>query len=491
MKKKVIVIGAGFAGISAATGLADKGFDVTVFEKNSSPGGRSRKFEANGYTFDMGPSWYWMPDIFESYFEDFGKQVTDYYDLMRLDPSYRIFYGKDDVVDMPADIEEMYKLYESIEEGAGGKLKEFLEEAEYKYNVGMKEFVHKPSLSFLEYAEFRLLKASMKLHMFQSFHNYTRKYFKNPRLLQMLEFPILFLGGTGKKTPALYSLMNYGDIKLGTWYPKGGMHKIIEGMVKLAESKGVKFIYNAPVEQFEFGTNKIKSALNLGAAYEADYFVGAADYHHIEQNILPAEYRKYSEKYWDSRVMSPSSLLWYVGVNKKLDKLEHHNLLFDEEFEPHARAIYDDPKWPEKPSAYVCMTSKYDDAVAPEGHENLFLLIPVAPGLKDTDEIREKYLNIVIDRLEKMTGESIKDHIDYKRSYAQSDFIKDYNAYKGNAYGLANTLLQTAFLKPSIKNPKLRNFYYAGQLTVPGPGVPPSIISGQIVTKLIAEQESN
>lgn len=490
MKKKVIVIGAGFAGISAATGLANEGFEVTVLEKNESPGGRARKFETQGYTFDMGPSWYWMPDIFESYFEKFDKKVADYYELKRLDPSYRIYYGTNDVVDLPADLDKMYALFESIEEGAGAKLKDFLKEAEYKYNVGMKEFVHKPGISFLEFAELRLLKAAMKLHMFQSFHQYTRKYFSNPRILQILEFPILFLGGTGRKTPALYSLMNYGDIKLGTWYPMGGMFKIVEGMVKLAQEKGVKFIYNSPVEKFEFENGRIKAAVSGTTTFEADYFVGAADYHHIEQNLLPVEYRKYSEKYWDSRVMSPSSLLWYIGVNKKLDKLEHHNLLFDEDFEAHSRAIYENPAWPEKPSAYVCMTSKYDKTVAPEGHENLFLLIPVAPGLQDSTEIREKYLKIIIERLERLSGEKILGHIDFMRSYAQSDFISDYNAYKGNAYGLANTLMQTAFLKPSIKSPKLKNLYYAGQLTVPGPGVPPALISGQIVTKLITENES-
>jgi phytoene desaturase len=490
MKKKAIVIGAGFAGLSAATGLANAGLDVTILEKNSTPGGRARKFDAAGYSFDMGPSWYWMPDIFDAYFDDFGRKVSDYYDLMRLDPSYRIFYGKDDITDLPADVEKMYALYDSIEPGAGEKLRQFLKDAEYKYNVGMKDFVYKPSLSFLEYADLRLLKAGLKLDLLKSFDKYTRKYFSHPRILQILEFPILFLGGLGKQTPALYSLMNYGDIVLGTWYPRGGMFKIVEGMVKLAEEKGVRFVYDAPVEKFEYLSGKIKSAVASGKSYDADYFVGAADYHHIEQNILPAEYRKYSEKYWDSRVMSPSSLIWYVGVNRKLDALEHHNLLFDEPFGPHAKAIYENPQWPEKPSAYVCMTSKYDDTVAPKGHENLFILIPVAPGLKDSGEIREKYLHHVLERLEKLTGEKIAPHIDYKRSYAQVDFINDYNAYKGNAYGLANTLMQTAFLKPSIKNAKLKNLYYAGQLTVPGPGVPPSIISGQIVTKLITQNES-
>jgi phytoene desaturase len=487
MNKKAIVIGAGFAGLSAATGLASKGYDVTVLEKNATPGGRSRMFEAAGYKFDMGPSWYWMPDIFDDYFEKFGRRVSDYYDLMRLDPSYRIFYGKDDVTDMPADVHEMYRLFDSIEPGAGEQLKKFLKEAEYKYEVGMKEFVHKPSLSVMEYVDLRLMKSAMKLHMFQSFDAYTRKYFTNPRLLQMLEFPILFLGGTGKKTPAMYSLMNYGDIKLGTWYPRGGMYKIVEGMVKLAEETGVKFIYDAPVQNFTYRNGNIVAAVANGKEYTADYFVASADYHHVEQHLLAPEYRKYSEKYWDSRVMSPSSLIYYLGINKKLPQLEHHNLLFDVPFAPHAAAIYDHPAWPDNPSAYVCMTSKYDDTVAPAGHENLFVLIPVAVGLKDTPEIRAHYLEMMLDRIEKLTGETVRGHIDYQRSYAHADFTGDYHAYKGNAYGLANTLLQTAFLKPSIKNSKLKNLYYAGQLTVPGPGVPPSIISGQIVTDLISQ----
>ena len=487
--KKVTVIGAGFSGLSSAASLAAKGFDVTVLEKNSSPGGRARKFEDQGFTFDMGPSWYWMPDVFESYFNSFGKSVSDYYELLRLDPSYRIYFGKDEVIDLPADINQMYQLFDSIEAGAGEQLKKFLAEAEWKYEVSMKDFVQKPSLSFLEYADFRLMKAALRLHMFTSFHNYTRKYFSKPRLLQMLEFPILFLGGTGKKTPALYSLMNYGDIKLGTWYPKGGMFKVVEAMVKLAEDHGVKFVYDAPVEKFKFNGNSIKETIAGERSWESDYVVATADYHHIEQQLLPAELRKYSAKYWDSRVMSPASLIWYVGLDKKLDKFIHHTLLFDEEFAPHADSIYEKPGWPEKPSIYISVTSKSDATVAPKGHENLFFLIPVAPGLQDSPQIMEKYFDIILKRVEKLTGENLEKHIVYKRAYSHSDFISDYNAFKGNAYGLANTLLQTAFLKPSIKNNKVKNLIYAGQLTVPGPGVPPAIISGQIASKVITEME--
>jgi phytoene desaturase len=488
--KKVTVIGAGFAGLSAATNLADKGFDVTVLEKNSTPGGRARKFDVKGFSFDMGPSWYWMPDVFENYFNSFGKSVSDYYQLMRLDPSYRIFFGKDDIVDVPADIDQLFQLFESIEKGAATKLKMFLNEAEYKYNVGMNEFVQKPSLSFLEYVDVKLLRSAIRLNMFSSFDAYTRKYFSHPRLLQMLEFPIIFLGGTAKNIPALYSLMNYGDMKLGTWFPKGGMFKVVEGMVKLAEEKGVTFVYDAPVEKFTLKAGKITETIAAGKAYAADYVVGSADYHHIEQEILPEAYRKYSSKYWDSRVMSPSSLLWWVGINKKLAPFEHHTLLFDEEFKPHSDSIYEMPSWPnDKPSIYISMTSKYDNSLAPEGHENLFFLIPVAPGLKDDEANREKYFKIVLERIRKLTGENIEDHIVFKRSYAHNDFSRDYNAFKGNAYGLANTLMQTAFLKPSVKNPKVKNLVYAGQLTVPGPGVPPSIISGQIASRLIVDME--
>ncbi|HPE34285.1 MAG TPA: phytoene desaturase family protein [Bacteroidales bacterium] len=489
MNKKVTVIGAGFSGISAATGLADKGFDVTVLEKNSTAGGRARKFSADGFTFDMGPSWYWMPDVFDSYFASFGKKVSDYYDLQRLDPSYRIFFGKEDIVDLPADLDKIAELFESFEKGAGQKLKIFLAEAEFKYEVAMKDFVSKPSLSFLEYADMRLLKAALRMHMFTSFHHYTRKYFSHPRLLQMLEFPILFLGGTGKKTPALYSLMNYGDMKLGTWYPRGGMFKVVEAMVNLAEEKGVKFVFNAPVTKFIFNGSSITETIAGDKSYPTDYVVATGDYHHIEQELLPVHFRKYSEKYWESRVMSPASLLWYVGLNKKLEHFLHHTLLFDEEFAPHAGSIYEKPGWPEKPSIYVSVTSKSDPHVAPEGHENIFFLIPVAPGLQDSPEIMDKYFSLILRRVEKMTGENLEKHIVFRRPYSHTDFIADYNAFKGNAYGLANTLLQTAFLKPSAKSSKVKNLVYAGQLTVPGPGVPPAIISGQIATRLIVETE--
>ncbi|MDX1939727.1 MAG: phytoene desaturase family protein [Saprospiraceae bacterium] len=485
MAKKVIVIGSGFAGLSAATCLAQAGYDVTVLEKNSTPGGRARQFVEQGFVFDMGPSWYWMPDVFEQYFAHFGKKPSDYYDLVRLDPSYRIYFGKNDKMDVPANLEDLHALFEKYELGSSAHLKKFLAEAEYKYQVGMSEFVHKPSLSVLEFADWRIVASLFRLQMFSSISKSIRKLFKNKQLIQMLEFPVLFLGAKPEHTPAMYSLMNYADLALGTWYPMGGMYKIIEGMLALAEEMGVKIHLNQEVKSIYVPNGHATKVITQHQEYDTDIIIGGADYHHVEQELLHKKNRQYTEQYWDKRVMAPSSLLFYLGIDKKLINLHHHNLFFDADFDQHAIEIYEKPQWPSKPLFYVCAPSVTDASVAPEGCENLFVLIPLAPDLEDTEALREQYFSIVMDRLENLTGQDIRKHIIYKRSFAHNDFKKDYNAYKGNAYGLANTLLQTAFLKPRLRSKKVSNLFYAGQLTTPGPGMPPSLISGQVVAKEI------
>lgn len=481
--KSVIVIGAGFAGISAASHLAKAGHKVTVLEMNSTPGGRARKFSANGFSFDMGPSWYWMPDIFEKYFNTFGLKVSDMYELQRLDPSYKIYFGKNKEVALPANLQGLYDLYEKLEDGSSKYLKKFLEEARTKYEIGIGKMVYKPSHSVLEFFNWDIVKAGFKLNIFSTFNQYTKKYFKNPVIHRLLEFPVIFLGGTAKNTPALYSLMNYSDMVQGTWYPKGGMFKVIEAMVKVAKDLNVDFVYNAEVTKINISSGKVQSVEAAGKKYEADFLIATGDYHHIEQDLLPVEYRKYTKLYWHKRVMSPSSLIFYMGFNTRVPELDHHTLLFDEDFAPHERSIYEEPSWPMNPSIYISCTSRTDPSVAPEGHENIMVLIPVATGLTDTEEIRTKYLEHVLMRLERYTGRKLTDNLVYLRTYAHNDFAKDYHAFKGNAYGLANTLLQTAFLKPSMRNPKVSNMLYAGQLTVPGPGVPPALISGELAAK--------
>lgn len=481
MATKVIVIGSGFAGLSAAASLAKEGFQVTVLEKNSVAGGRARKFEADGFMFDMGPSWYWMPDVFEQFFARFGKKTSDYYDLVRLDPSYSIIFGPGEQMDLPASMQGLYDLFERYEPGSSANLGKFLAEAKYKYEVGMSDFVHRPSHSIWEFADIRILMSLFRLQMFKSVSSHIRKLFKNEHLVQLLEFPVLFLGATPEKTPALYSLMNYADMALGTWYPMGGMHKIVEGMVRLAEELGVDIRLNEEVRSIYVPNGHAAKVITQNGEYEADVVVAGADYHHVDQQLLDPHLRNYDAKYWDKRVMAPSSLLFYLGVNKRVKNLHHHNLFFDADFPLHAREIYETPKWPSNPLFYVCAPSVTDPSVAPEGCENLFILIPLAPGLDDDDATRQKYYHIAMDRLEQYVGEDIRSHVIYHRSYAHRDFQSDYHAFKGNAYGLANTLLQTAFLKPGLKSKKVNNLFYTGQLTTPGPGVPPSLISGQVV----------
>jgi phytoene desaturase len=487
LAKRVVVIGAGFAGLAAACCLAKAGHSVTILEKNSVPGGRARQYTADGFVFDMGPSWYWMPDVFEQFFNHFGKKTADYYQLKRLDPSYSIFFSQDDVMQVPAGMDELFALFERYEPGSSHNLKKFLDEAQYKYEVGMADFVHKPSHSILEFADLRILKSMFRLQMFTSMSTHVRKLFKNRQLIELLEFPVLFLGATPAKTPAMYSLMNYADMALGTWYPMGGMYKIVEAMVSLAEELGVVLQLNQEVKQIATSNGLATKVITQNAEYAVDAVVGGADYHHLDQQVLAPEQRNYDETYWETRVMAPSSLLFYVGVKKRLKNLQHHNLFFDEDFTQHAIDIYEQPRWPEKPLFYVCAPSITDPSVAPEGYENLFILIPLAPDLEDTEALRERYYQVVMERLERLTGQEIRSEVVYKRSYAHRDFVQDYHAFKGNAYGLANTLFQTAFLKPKLRSKKVANLFFTGQLTTPGPGVPPSLISGQVVAREVAK----
>jgi phytoene desaturase len=483
MMGKAVIIGSGLAGLSAACHLAKAGFSVMVLEKQLQPGGRARQLKADGFTFDMGPSWYWMPDVFERFFRHFDQSMEDYYHLQRLSPSYDI-YWQDSLLHVPADYSALKQEFEKIEPGSGAKLDEFLAGAEEKYRIGMQQLAYKPGKSILEFADKGLLQSVLKLDIFTSMSRHIARYFTHPRLRQLLSFPVLFLGALPEKIPALYSLMNYADIKLGTWYPQGGIYTVVDAIYRLAMELGVRFHFGEEVTGIEVEQGVAKSVCTQNRKYTADVVIGAADYHFIEQQLLPLRYRTYSMRYWNSRIMAPSCLLYYVGVNKRLPALQHHSLFFDVSFDAHAADIYSRPSWPEDPLFYTCCPSRTDATVAPPGCENLFILIPVAAGLKGDDEaLRQHYFSKVMDRLESHLGERIRDNVVYMKSYAGSNFMEDYNAFKGNAYGLANTLNQTALLKPSIRSRKVSNLFYTGQLTAPGPGMPPALISGEIAAR--------
>ena len=483
MKKKIIIIGSGFSSLSASCYLAQQGYEVEIFEKNSSIGGRARQLKKEGFTFDIGPTWYWMPDVFERFFADFNTTPQAYYDLIKLSPAYKVYFSKEESITIGDTLDKIYAAFESIEKGSSQKLEKFIEKARSNYDIAIKDLVYRPGVSPLELIT---PQTATKLNQFFStISKEVRREFKNDQLIQVLEFPVLFLGAKPSDTPAFYSFMNFADFGLGTWHPKGGMYQVILGLSELAKSLGVKINLNASAEKILVDNhNKATGIISNGKEHQADIVLSGADYHHTE-TLLQPELRQYSETYWDKKTFAPSSLLFYVGFDKKIENVEHHTLFFDVDFKAHAKAIYDNAEWPKEPLFYASFPSKTDDNIAPQGKEAAIFLIPLAPGLRDEQSLRERYFKKIIKRFEEITNQNISNYVIFKESFCVNDFVKDYNSYKGNAYGLANTLFQTAFLRPKLKSKKVKSLYFTGQLTVPGPGVPPSLISGKLVAELI------
>ncbi len=486
MNKNIHIIGSGFSALAASCYMAKQGYSVTVLEKNSTLGGRARQYKKDGFTFDIGPTWYWMPDVFERFFADFGKKPSDFYRLERLEPGYQVYFDENSSITIPGTLDEIYQIFEEEEKGSSKHLKTFLDSAKTNYEIAVLDMVYKPGVSPLELVSTQTI--ARVSQFFSTIRKQVRKKIKSHKLIQILEFPVLFLGAKPSNTPAFYNFMNYADFGLGTWHPVGGMHKVVEGMVELAKSLGVHFEVNAAVDKIITDKNKNVTALLVnGKEIKSDLVLSGADYHHTE-TLLNKNLRQYSEEYWSKKTFAPSSLLFYIGFDKKIENVEHHTLFFDTDFDVHAKDIYDNPRWPDEPLFYASFPSITDDSFAPDGKEAATFLIPLAPGIEDTEELRELYFNKIMTRLEKLTKQNVKKSIIFKKSFCVNDFIEEYNSYKGNAYGLANTLFQTAFLRPKIKSSKVNNLYFTGQLTVPGPGVPPALISGKIASDLIIKK---
>lgn len=482
MGKKILIAGAGFSSLSAACYLARDGYDVTVYEKNATIGGRARRLEKDGFTFDMGPSWYWMPDVFDRFFADFGRKTSDYYQLTKLEPAYRVYFGKDDYVDIGDDPGKIAATFESIEPGSGAKLRRFIGRAKKNYDIAILDLVYRPGESPLE-----LITPDTLKNLAQFAGNISRdvrKLFKNEKLIRILEFPVLFLGAKPSDTPSFYSFMNYADFGLGTWHPQNGMFDVVAAMEQLAKELGVEILPSSPIEKIVTHNGKATGFMIDGKTITGDIILSGADYAHSE-SLLPKEARMYPDSYWNSRVFAPTCLVFYIGFNRKIPNVPHHALFFDADFDAHAKAIYDTPSWPETPLFYANFPSKTDPTAAPEGMESGFFLIPLAPGIVDTEELREDYFNRMMTRFERITGHPVRESIVSKTAFCKNDFVNDYNSCKGNAYGLANTLMQTAFMRPKLRSRKIRNLFFTGQLTVPGPGVPPALISGKLAAGLI------
>lgn len=482
--KKVCVIGSGFSSLASACYLAKSGFEVKVVEKNATLGGRARRLEKDGFTFDMGPTWYWMPDVFERFFNDFGKSASDYYSLSKLNPAYSVYFDRNDKIDIDDSLEKIKTVFESEEKGAGVILQQFIDEAQSNYDIAIKDLVYRPGESIFE-----LITPKTVFKVGQFFSNISsdvRKKFKSQKLRQILEFPVLFLGAKPSNTPSFYNFMNFADFGLGTWHPNKGMFAVVEAMVSLAKELGVSFETNASVTSILIENNKVVGIEFNGKKELADVVLSGADYAHTE-TLLPQSERQYSDDYWKKKTFAPSALLFYVGFTKKLKNINHHTLFFDAPFEQHAQEIYDEPQWPKNPLFYASFPSVTESFFAPEGKESGIFLIPLATDLKDTPQMRDLYFEKIISRFERITNQEVKNSIQFKESFCLNDFKSDYNSCRGNAYGLANTLMQTAFLRPNIRSRKVIGLFFTGQLTVPGPGVPPALISGKIASELISK----
>ncbi|NUY81931.1 phytoene desaturase [Flavobacterium sp. MAH-1] len=482
MKRRIFIIGAGFSSVAASCYLARYGYDVTIVEKNSHVGGRARQMRRDGFVFDMGPTWYWMPDVFERFFADFGKTPADYYELQKLNPAYSVYFNPGDKISIPDNPDDIADVFERVETGSGRALRKFLSQADEHYRIAIGDLVYKPGESISELVSFDTI---TRIGRFVgNVRKDIRSRFRSPKLVSILEFPVLFLGAKPQNTPSFYNFMNHADFGLGTWYAKGGMASVVSGMERLSRELGVKYMTNANVSEIRCAGKKAEGIVVNGQFEPCDIVLSGADYHHTER-LLPEKSRGYSERFWKKKTFAPSALLFYVGFDKKLQNVDHHTLFFDTDFDEHAFEIYDSPSWPSNPLFYASFPSITDTGCAPDGYEAGIFLIPLAPDLEDSHAIREIYFEKIMLRLEKLTRQSIKPHVLFKESFCVNDFRNDYNSYKGNAYGLANTLLQTAVLRPKIRNRKVRNLFFTGQLTVPGPGVPPALISGKLASELI------
>ncbi|WP_436344939.1 phytoene desaturase family protein [Natronorubrum sp. FCH18a] len=484
--ESVVVIGAGIGGLSTACYLADAGADVHVIEKNEQLGGRASRLEEDGFRFDMGPSWYLMPDVFERFFAAFDRTPSDYYELTHLDPHYRIFFKDGDQVDVTPDLERTKAVFEEYEDGAGNALERYLEKSRENYEVGMEHFVYEDRTRLRDYVDLDVARQARGLSLLGSMQGHVENYFDHPKLQQIMQYTLVFLGGSPTNTPALYNLMSHVDFNLGVWYPEDGIGGVIDAIAELGSELGVTYDTDRPATAIKGREGAFLVETKRGPL-RPDLVVSNASYAHTEQELLPPERRGYDADYWESRTYAPSAFLLYLGVEGEVDELAHHTLVLPTNWEEHFDQIFEDPEWPDEPAYYCCVPSETDDTVAPDSHSTLFVLVPIAPGLEDTPEIREAYREKILADIAANTGEELRDRIVFEERFCIEDFADRYNSYDGTALGLAHTLRQTSLFRPPHRAKGVDGLYFVGGDTTPGIGVPMCLISGELTAEKILE----
>lgn len=493
-KKRAVIIGSGFGGVGLAAMLAKAGYAVDVYEKNESLGGRASVFDAEGFHFDMGPSWYLMPDVFERYFALLGEDVADHLNLVKLSPSYRVFFkDKQRVVDLYSDLARDAATFEAMEPGAGTALAEYLRQAKKKYDIGVGRFVYKNYDHFRDFLTREFLLEGRKLSVFISMHRYVKRFFKNPDVQKMLQHTLLFLGNSPYNAPALYSMLSHVDLGQGVFYPMGGIGKVIEAIVNIGKKHGVQFHTNALVENIETENGKACGIrLANGEFVPADIVISNTDLFHANMQLLNAEEREHDAAYWEKKVMAPSAFLLYLGTSKKFSSITHHNLVFSKDWKQNFTEIFDAPVLPSDPSFYVCAPSVTDASVAPEGSENLFVLVPIAAGLTLTAEQLDAYEQKILTTMETEMGmDGLRAAITYRRRFAVDDFAARYHSYRGSGLGLSHTIMQTAIFRPNTYSKKVKDLYFVGADTNPGIGMPMCLVSAQLVYKRLIGDTSD
>lgn len=490
MSQRVIIIGAGIGGLATANLLAKAGYHVSVYEKNDQPGGRTGMIERDGFRFDSGPSWYLMPDVFDHYFSLFGRSVTDELDLVKLSPAYKVFFEKHDPMTITSDSERDAATFEAIEAGAGDKLRDYVAKGDEIYRLSLQHFLYTNFTSVRDFTKTDILGRGplMTKLAFTPIDRYVGKFVHDKRLRQILEYPMVFLGSSPFSAPAIYSLMSALDFREGVYYPRGGLYTIIERLVDLGNELGVEYHYNSPVKRIVTADKYAKGiTLQSGTHIDADIVISNADLHFTETKLLDKSDRSYPLKYWNKKEAGPSALLMYLGVKGTLPTLEHHNLFFVDDWKTNFDDIFVNKKLPTPASIYVCKPSQTDTTVAPKGHENVFVLVPLPPGVditaKQLDKVADRYLTQIQDT---MGIPDLKKRIVSKQLFGPNDFMTKYYAWQGTALGPSHILRQSAMFRTSNKSKKVENLYYVGGSTTPGIGLPMCLIGAELVYKRLA-----